>query len=78
VFEERGRTFVVERPEEYGGDLEYDGYDTLESDFVSGELHPADLKPAAAEAIADVIDPVRDRLLAEPELLESAYPEHHG
>ena len=78
VFEERGRTFVVERPEEYGGDLEYDGYDTLESDFVSGELHPADLKPAAAEAIADVIDPVRDRLLAEPELLESAYPERHG
>ncbi len=78
VFEERGRTFVVERPKEYGGDLEYDAYDALESDFVSGELHPADLKPAAAAAIADVIDPVRERLSTESELLESAYPETHG
>ena len=78
VFDERGRPFVVERPEEYGGDLTYEGYDALESDFVSGELHPADLKPAAASAIAEVIDPVRERLSEEPELLASAYPETHG
>jgi len=78
VLDERGRPFVVERPEEYGGDLSYDGYDALESDFVSGELHPADLKPAVAAAISDVIDPVRERLSAEPELLASAYPETHG
>jgi tyrosyl-tRNA synthetase len=78
VLEERGRSFTVERPEEYGGDLEYDSYPPLEDDFVSGELHPADLKPAAAAAISAVIDPVRDGLLEEPELLASAYPETHG
>ena len=78
ILEERGRSFVVERPEEYGGNLTYDGYDSLESDFVSGELHPADLKPAVATAISDVIDPVRERLSEEPELLASAYPETHG
>ena len=78
VLEERGRSFVIERPEEYGGDLAYDGYDTLESDFVSDELHPADLKPAVAAAISDVIDSVRERLSREPELLASAYPETHG
>ena len=78
VLEERGRSFVVERPEEYGGDLTYDGYDALESDFVSGELHPADLKPATAAAISAVIDPIRERLSADPELLASAYPETHG
>ncbi len=78
VLDERNRAFTVERPEEYGGDLEYDSYDALESEFVSGELHPADLKPATAAAIAEVIDPVRERLLAESELLESAYPETHG
>ncbi|QLD87920.1 tyrosine--tRNA ligase [Natronomonas salina] len=77
VLEERGAEFVVERPEEYGGDLVYDDYETLEEDFVSGELHPADLKPAAAAAISDVVDPVRERLLAEPELLEEAYPEKY-
>jgi len=75
VLDERDEPLVVERPAEYGGDLVYGGYDDLEADFVSGELHPADLKPAAAGAISEVVDPVRGRLLAEPELLAEAYPE---
>jgi len=70
--------FVVERPEEYGGDLTYDSYDEVEADFVSGELHPADLKPAVADAISSVIDPVRRRLNDEPELLAEAYPDEYG
>jgi len=69
--------FVVERPEEYGGDLTYQSYDEVEADFVSGELHPADLKPAVADAISAVIDPVRSRLNDEPELLAEAYPESY-
>ena len=77
VFGERDRSLRIERPEEYGGDLEYDEYEALESAFVSGDLHPADLKPAAAAAISEVIDPVRERLSAEPALLASAYPENH-
>jgi tyrosyl-tRNA synthetase len=68
----------VDRPEEYGGDLVYDGYDALEADFVGGELHPADLKPAAADAISDVIDPVRERLFDDPDLLAAAYPDEYG
>jgi tyrosyl-tRNA synthetase len=78
VFEERGESLVVERPEEYGGDLVYDDYETLEVDYVSGELHPADLKPSAAAAISEVIAPVRDRLRDNPDLLAEAYPETHG
>ncbi|PSP83567.1 tyrosine--tRNA ligase [Halobacteriales archaeon QS_6_64_34] len=70
--------FVVPRPEEYGGDLTYDSYDEVEADFVSGELHPADLKPAVAGAISSVIDPVRTRLNDEPELLAEAYPDKYG
>jgi tyrosyl-tRNA synthetase len=68
----------VERPEEYGGDLVYADYVGLEADFVEGELHPADLKPAAADAISTVIDPVRERLREDPELLEAAYPDEYG
>lgn len=78
VFAERDELLVVERPEQYGGDLTYESYEDLETDFVSGELHPADLKPAAAVAISTVVDPVRERLLAEPELLAEAYPEKYG
>jgi tyrosyl-tRNA synthetase len=78
ILDVEDESFVVERPEEYGGDLTYEGYDELESDFIGGELHPADLKPAAAAAISDVIDPVRERLNADPELLAEAYPEAYG
>jgi tyrosyl-tRNA synthetase len=69
--------FTVERPEEYGGDLSYDEYDELEADFVSGELHPADLKPAVGDAVAEVIAPVREHLMAAPEVLAAAYPEKY-
>jgi tyrosyl-tRNA synthetase len=77
VLNVRDEPFVVERPEEYGGDLTYEDYETLEADFVSGELHPADLKPAAAWAIDDVVAPVRERLLDRPELLADAYPDQY-
>jgi tyrosyl-tRNA synthetase len=77
VLAERGEDLVVERPEEYGGDLVYETYGDLEEDFRSGELHPADLKPSAAAAISEVIDPIRERLDANPELLADAYPEKY-
>lgn len=78
VLAEQDEPFVVERPDEYGGDLVYESYDELEGDFLSEELHPADLKPAAASAISTVIDPIRERLSEHEELLASAYPETYG
>ena len=78
ILEQEERSLRVERPEEYGGDLVYDDYEALVADYVSGELHPADLKPAAGEYISEVIDPVRERLLDRPDLLAEAYPESHG
>ena len=78
ILELQGESFTIERPDEYGGNVVYDDYDDLEADFVDGELHPADLKPSAAEAIAELISPIREQLLADPELLESAYPEKYA
>ena len=77
VLEERDEHFEVERPEEYGGDLVYESYGGLETDFVSGELHPQDLKNAAAGYISAVIDPIRDRFEERPALLTEAYPEKY-
>jgi tyrosyl-tRNA synthetase len=74
----RDEPFVVERPDQYGGDLVYDEYESLEADFVSEELHPADLKGAAGAYVSEVIDPVRDRLESQPDLLADAYPESDG
>ncbi|WP_254830537.1 tyrosine--tRNA ligase [Haloglomus salinum] len=78
VLDVREEALVVERPEEYGGDLSYEVYDELEADFVSGELHPADLKPAVAHYLDEVIAPVRERLLDRPEVLAQAYPDYWG
>ena len=44
----------------------YSSYETLEADFVSGELHPSDLKPAVADAINDLLQPVRDHFANDP------------
>ena len=58
----RFETVVVERPEEYGGDLAYDAYDPLEADLESGALHPADAKEALAEYLDRLVEPGREQL----------------
>ncbi|MFW5956044.1 MAG: tyrosine--tRNA ligase [Halorhabdus sp.] len=77
ILEERDESFVVERPEQYGGDLLYESYEDLEADFVSEELHPQDLKNAAGEYIGDIVAPIREQLLEQPALLAEAYPEKY-
>ena len=53
---------VVERPDQYGGNLTYGSYDALEADLESGELHPADAKGALATYLNDLIAPGRERI----------------
>lgn len=77
VYVSEDHPFIVERPEKYGGDLTYSTYEALEADFASGELHPADLKPATGSAIAEMLSPVRENLLADPDMLATAYPEKY-
>ena len=38
----------------------YTVYAELEADYVSGALHPGDLKPALTKALNRMIQPVRD------------------
>ena len=37
----------------------YSTPDALEADFISGKIHPSDLKPAVTEAINRILEPVR-------------------
>ncbi|MFB6301780.1 MAG: tyrosine--tRNA ligase, partial [Haloferacaceae archaeon] len=55
---------VVERPEEYGGDLTYDEYGALATDLDAGDLHPADAKAALADYLDRLVEPGRERLAA--------------
>jgi len=53
---------TVRRPEKFGGDMHYDSYEALEADFVSGAMHPMDLKKACAECMNEILAPVREMM----------------
>ena len=54
-------TLSVERPEKFGGNVSYDNFESLESDFSQKKLHPADLKQAVGESLVKIVSPVRDK-----------------
>ena len=53
---------VVDRPEKYGGDLEYTTYDELAQDLDTGELHPQDAKETLVEYVDRLVEPGREKL----------------
>ena len=59
----RYHEIVVKRPEKYGGDLHYESYGAIESDFAARKLHPMDLKAAAAEYMNEILEPVRKLMI---------------
>ena len=58
----RFETVVVERPEKYGGDLEYASYEEFSEDIESGELHPQDAKEALVDYVDRLVEPGRQKL----------------
>jgi tyrosyl-tRNA synthetase len=59
--------FYLERPEKFGGSIKYDSYEKLTEDYISGAVHPGDLKPSVAKHINDMIEPVRQHFANDPE-----------
>ncbi|CAM9768397.1 unnamed protein product [Ectocarpus sp. 6 AP-2014] len=43
-----------------GEPITYTSYDDMEKDFVSGKIHPSELKPAVTDALNAILQPVRD------------------
>ena len=50
--------FKIVRPDKFGGNLEFSNYEELELAYVSGKLHPADLKSGVADALVEVLEPI--------------------
>jgi len=65
--------FIIERPEKYGGNLEYNSYEKLEEDFTSKNLHPMDLKSGVSTEINKLLVNFRDNTEL-VKLHEAAYP----
>ncbi|MBD3195021.1 MAG: tyrosine--tRNA ligase [Candidatus Lokiarchaeota archaeon] len=53
-------SFYIERPEKYGGDVEYSSYEDMADDYKEGKLSPPDLKPAVVKYLNEFISPVRE------------------
>jgi tyrosyl-tRNA synthetase len=66
------RTDVMrfERPEKFGGNLEFSSYYELERTYLAGKLHPMDLKNGTGAALADILAPAREYFVNKPENLE--------
>jgi tyrosyl-tRNA synthetase len=56
---DKNEKFVIERPEKFGGNLEYSNYEEVEKDFVDKKLHPLDLKNAVASEINNLLSVFR-------------------
>ncbi len=69
IFPQKGH-LLIERPEKWGGNLEFHSYEELERVFAKKELHPMDLKSAVADALIELLEPVREYFKKHPENLE--------
>ena len=61
-------TISIERPEKFGGNISYDNFASMESDFAQKKLHPSDLKQAVGESLVKIISPIREKLSLSEEL----------
>ena len=60
----------VERPAKFGGNVAYSSYSQLESDFMQKKIHPTDLKQTVANYLIKIIQPIREKLVLNKELVE--------
>ncbi len=62
----RDGEFRIARSEQHGGDLRFTAPDEVDEAFLSGALHPADLKNGVADWLVDTLAPAREAF-ASPE-----------
>ena len=59
LFAKAGYILRIDRPQKFGGPLEFDSYAELEDAVKQRSLHPMDLKKAVGEALVELLAPVR-------------------
>ncbi|KAL0091868.1 tyrosyl-tRNA synthetase [Phycomyces blakesleeanus] len=68
--------FTAIRPEQYGGNMVFNNYESLEKAFADKTVHPGDLKAGVIAAINELLEPIR-KAFEDPALIELtklAYP----
>jgi tyrosyl-tRNA synthetase len=60
------KSMTVERPQKYGGTVEFTSYEDLASAYAEGTLHPADLKMGVSRSLDKIISPIREHFEKDP------------
>ena len=63
----RNGAMHIERPEKYGGPVDYATYEDLCDAYFGGSLSPMDLKSGVTDGLAETLRPVREYFEAKPE-----------
>jgi len=69
IFAER-ESLDIQRPSKYGGPERYETYEETEKAYLKGKIHPLDLKNSVAEALAEILKPVREHFRRHPQTLK--------
>ena len=73
IFVQKGK-LTIERPEKFGGNLEYENYEKLEKDVLSKKVHPLDIKNTVSKELIELLKPL-DKIRKDlKKLAEKAYP----
>jgi tyrosyl-tRNA synthetase len=64
VFDIAGGPFLVSK--KHGGEVTFSKYQEVEDEYVSGALHPMDLKAAVSDWLIDYLKPARERFSQGP------------
>src|SRR4030042_7170164 len=62
----KNEPFLIQRPQKFGGDLEFYSSNELEQAYIKG-IHPLDLKNATASYIDKILEPIQDYFEKHPE-----------
>ena len=58
---------TIKRPKKFGGNLTFDSYRDLEKNYLSGSVHPLDLKNGTASALHELFQPFQKACDSDPE-----------
>jgi len=73
IKQDKKQSFVIERPEKFGGNISFKTYSELEKAFKAKKVHPLDLKGALSKEINKLLEPIRKQSKVLNELAKAAY-----
>ena len=62
---------IIERPEKFGGNLEFANFKELKNKYQKGEIHPLDLKNCVVKYLSEILEDVRKYFEKHPDNLKA-------